>query len=428
MADWLLIRLGNDPQLVDYLTADAAGRIVAPLRAGPLALAATQAAGHRICVLAPASDVLLTDAEVPARSGQRVQQIVPYALEEQLAEDIDSLQFAVGRRVGDAARIPVAVVSRTLLESWLVQLHAAGLDPECIYADSSLVPENPGQAVLVLSGENVILRAAGAPQPVTLPLGALEEALQLLRPVAQPATVAAEDPTQPALPATDFGGNGLVVYAGESEWRQYGARIEAEREHFEGLSVQLLPEGPLGLFAQSLPGTSAINLLQGSYAAASPLSVSFKAWRVAAAMLAGLLVLHGIGSAAQLLMLKRTESRLDQSISETFEQAMPSEHNSSNARHRMEARLTALQGSTDSSGLLAMLSAVAQARAGSSDTTLQGLSYRDGLLELQVKAPGADALDRISQQLRTAGWRADLTSGTSSGGAYQGQIQMKPGT
>ncbi len=415
MADWLLIRIGNDPQRVDYLTADGAGRIVAPLRRGPLSQAALQAANHRICVLAPASDVLLTDAEVPARSGQKVQQIVPYALEEQLAEDIDSLQFAVGRRVGDSARIPVAVVSRALLESWLAQLRAAGLEPESVYADSSLVPENPGQAVLVMSGENVILRPAGAAQPVTLPLAALSEALELLR------------PTQPSA-AADFGGNGLVVYAGQSEWQEYGARIEAERDHFEGLSVQLLAEGPLGLFAQSLPGTSAINLLQGSYAPASPLAGRFKTWRVAAAMLAGLLVLHGIGSAAQLLMLKRTEKRLDQSITETFEQAMPGEHNSSNARRRMEARLTALQGSTDSSGLLAMLSAVAQARAGSSGTALQALSYRDGLLELQVSAPGADAVDHISQQLRTGGWQAALTSGTSTGGAYQGHIQMKPGT
>jgi type II secretion system protein L len=263
---------------------------------------------------------------------------------------------------------------------------------------------------------------------VTLPLDALSEALELLRPAQPPGAAGTpEEPTLPAL-ATGFGGNGLVVYAGEREWQQYGARIEAERDHFEGLSVQLLAEGPLGLFAQSLPGTSAINLLQGSYAAASPLGGSFKAWRLAAAMLAGLLVLHGIGSTAQLLMLKRTEHRLDQSISETFEQAMPGEHNSSNARRRMEARLTALQGSTDSSGLLAMLSAVAQARAGSTGTTLQALSYRDGLLELQVSAPGADALDRISQQLRTGGWRADLTSGSSSGGAYQGHIQMKPGT
>jgi general secretion pathway protein L len=414
MADWLLIRFSNDPGNVDYLTCDAAGRIVEPLRRGSMAAAARDAAGKRICALAPASDVLLTDAEVPAKSATRFQQIVPYALEEQVAQDIESLLFAVGRRVGESTRIPVAVVSRALLDDWLSQLRGAGLEPECLYADSSLVPENPGQAVLVLSDDSVLLRAAGA-QPVTLPLAALSEALDLLRPAALE-------------PVADFGGNGLVIYAGEAEWQQYGAIIEAEREHFEALSVQLLPDGPLGLFAQSLPGTTAINLLQGAYAPVSPLAGGFKAWRIAAALLLGLLVLHGIGGATQLLMLKRTERRLDQSISETFEQAMPGEHNTSNARHRMEARLTSLQGSTDSSGLLAMLSAVAQARNGANGTAVQALSYRAGLLELQVTAPGADALDHISQQLRSQGWQADLTSGTSSSGAYQGRIQMKPGS
>jgi general secretion pathway protein L len=412
MADWLLIRLANDPEHIECLTADAAGRIVAPVHRGPLSSIAQHAAGQRICVLVPASDVLLTDAEVPAKSGARLQQIVPYALEEQVAEDIDSLHFAVGRRIGEAPRIPVAVVSRALLDGWLAQLHAAGLTPECLYADSSMVPDNPGQAVLVLSDENVMLRAAGG-QAVTLPLSALAEALELLRPA----------PDQ-----TDFGGNGLVVYAGEAEWQQYGATIDAVRDQFEGLSVQLLPEGPLGLFAQSLPGSKAINLLQGSYAPVSPLAGGLKAWRIAAVMLLALLVLHGIGSAAQLLMLKRTERRLDQSISDTFEQAMPGEHNTSNARRRMEARLASVQGSTDSSGLLAMLSAVAQARAAASGTALQAASYRDGLLELQVTAPGADALDHISQQLRSGGWQADLTAGTSSSGAYQGRIQMKPRT
>ncbi len=413
MADSLLIRIGNDPGTVDYLAADGAGRILETLRTGSLVDAAHHQAGRRICVLAPASDVLLTDAEVPVKSGTRYQQIVPFALEEQLAEDIESLHFAVGKRAGDATRVPVAVVSRALIDGWLNHLREAGIAPECLYADSSLVPENPGQAVLVLSGDSVILRAADKP-PVTLPLTALAEALELLRP-------------EPAL-AAQFGGRGLVVYAGEAEWQQYGATIEAVRGEFEGLSVQLLPDGPLGLFAQSLPGTAAINLLQGTYAPASPLSGGFKAWRVAAAMLVGLLVLHGIGSAAQLMMLKRTERRLDASIGETFEQAMPGEHNSSNARRRMEARMASLQGSTDSSGLLAMLSAVAQARSGASGTAVQALSYRQGMLELQVTAPGAAALDHISQQLRTGGWQADLTSGTSSSGAYQGRIQMKPGS
>ncbi len=415
MADWLLIRIGDDPQRVEYLTADAAGRIVTALRSAPLAQIAAQAAGQRLCVLVPASDVLLTDAEVPAKSGAKLQQIVPFALEEQVAEDIDSLHFALGKRIGESPRIPVAVVSRALLDEWTRQLRAAGLAPECLYADSSLIPDNPGQAVLVLSGDTVMLRAAGG-QPVTLPLSALAEALELLRPAPAPEV------------ADGFGGNGLVVYAGEAQWQQCGAAIEAVRDQFEGLSVKLLSDGPLGLFAQSLPGSSAINLLQGSFAPASPLAGGFKAWRLAAALLVGLLVLHGIGSAAQLWQLKRTERRLDQSIAEVFEQAMPGEHNTSNARRRMEARLAAIEGSTDSSGLLAMLAAVAQARAGTSGTALQAASFRDGQLELQVTAPGADALDHISQQLRTGGWQADLTSGTSSSGAYQGRIQMKPGT
>ncbi len=415
MADWLLIKIGNDPERVEYLTADAAGRLVTALRSGSLAEAAAQAAGRRLCVLVPAGDVLLTDAEVPAKSGARIQQIVPFALEEQVAEDIDSLHFAVGRRPGESARIPVAVVSRALIDGWLGQLQAAGLSPECLYADSSLIPDIPGQTVLVLSGESLMLRAAGG-LPVTLPLGALAEGLELLRPAPAPEL------------AAEFGGNGLVVYAVEAQWQQYGPAIEAVRDQFEGLSVKLLSDGPLGLYAQSLPTNTAINLLQGGYAPASPLAGGFKAWRIAAALLAGLLVLHGLGSATQLWQLKRTERRLDQSIAETFEEAMPGEHNTSNARRRMEARLTSLQGSTDSSGLLAMLSAVAQARAGTSGTALQAASYRDGQLELQVTAPGADALDHISQQLRTGGWQADLTSGTSSSGSYQGRIQMKPGT
>jgi general secretion pathway protein L len=422
MADWLLIKLANDLDRVDYLTADAAGRIVTALRSESLSAIAQHATARRICVLVPASDVLLTDAEVPARSGTKIQQIVPFALEEQVAEDIDSLHFAVGRRVGESARIPVAVVSRGLLEGWLSQLQAAGLSPECLYADSSLVPDNPGQAVLVLSGDSLMLRTAGG-QPVTLPLSALAEGLELLRPIQAPPVDAVNADAMAA-----FGGNGLVVYAGEAEWQQYGAMIEAVRDQFEGLSVQLLPDGPLGLFAQSLPRNSAINLLQGSYAPVSPLAGGLKAWRVAAAMLVALLVLHGIGSVTQLLVLKRAERRLDQSISETFEAAMPGEHNTSNARRRMEARLISVQGSNDSAGLLAMLSAVAQARAGASGTALQAVSYRAGTLELQVTAPGADALDHISQQLRTGGWQADLTSGTSSSGSYQGHIQMKPGS
>jgi len=41
------------------------------------------------------------------KAGAKLQQIVPYALEEQLAEDIDELHFAIGKRAGDVRRRPL---------------------------------------------------------------------------------------------------------------------------------------------------------------------------------------------------------------------------------------------------------------------------------------------------------------------------------
>ena len=77
-------------------------------------LAASLAAGRRVCVLVPGTDVLLANPELPAKAGTKLQQIVPYALEEQLADDIDTLHFAVGKRAQESPTTPVSVVSRAL--------------------------------------------------------------------------------------------------------------------------------------------------------------------------------------------------------------------------------------------------------------------------------------------------------------------------
>ena len=67
----------------------------------------------------PGTDVLLAEPEVPVKAGAKLAQVVPYALEEQLAEDIENLHFAVGKRAQDSLTTPVAVVPRTLMENWI---------------------------------------------------------------------------------------------------------------------------------------------------------------------------------------------------------------------------------------------------------------------------------------------------------------------
>ncbi|MFO7276418.1 MAG: type II secretion system protein GspL [Pseudomonadota bacterium] len=414
MAEWLLLRLPRSAdQAATWMVADGAGRVVAPPQAGALVQAASLAPGRRICAIVPGTDVLLTDAELPAKaSGAKLLQVVPYALEEHVADDIENLHFAVGRRSPASSRIPVAVVSRELLEEWLSELRNAGLSPEAMYADSELVPANPAQAVAVIDEDAIIVRPVGG-MPVTLPADALETAFEL---ACAGGGDAEQSPKRP-----------LVLYVGPAEWQRHSREVEALRERFDGIKVQLLTSGPLALYAQQLPHANPINLLQGAYAPKTAYAMGWRAWRTAAVLLVCLIGLHLAGKAAELAILKRTERQLDASLTEAIAAVMPGEPVTPDIRRRMEQQLLAARESEHARGLLAVLGALAQARQGVPGSVVKALSYREGTLEARITAPDADALERISQQLRTNGWQADLTSGTVVDGGYEGRVRIQGG-
>jgi general secretion pathway protein L len=410
MTDWLLLRLPETAeQEATWLAADGQGVALSSAESGSLELAASRVGLRRLCVLVPGSDVLLASPELPAKAGAKLQQIVPYALEEQLADDIDSLHFAVGKRPPGSPNTPVAVVERRLMESWLARLGAAGLTPERMHADSDLLPLNPGQAVALLEGDAVVVRPPRG-STVTLPADALAEALELVRPQGE---------------ITAQTGRGLILYAGAAEWQRHSQDVEAVRDRYDGVKVQLLPAGPLGLFAQQLPGNTAVNLLQGPYAPKNDRAAGWRAWRVAAILLAALIGLHIFGKSAQLFAMKRTERAVNASIDETFRSAMPGERNTLDARRRMEQRLLSVRGGMDPTGLLPALGALVEARGDAPGTAVQALSFRDGALDLKLAAPDADSLERIGQSLRSRGWQADLTSGNVTEGGYEGRMQIR---
>jgi general secretion pathway protein L len=412
MADWLLLRLPYAAeQPATWLVVDARGNPTGPPQSGPLSLAAARAAGRRICVLVPGTDVLLAEPEVPMKAGTKLHQVVPYALEEQLADDIDDLHFAIGKRATGSARTPVAVVRRSLMDEWLTLLRSSGLEPESMYADSALLPENPGQAVALMEEDVVVVRPPLA-SAVTLPIEALSEALE----IAQQGQGSAE------LDAT--GTRGLVLYTGAAEWHRHSQQVEALRERFDGIKIQLLSAGPLALFAQQLPVATPINLLQGPYAPVTASTIGWKSWRVAAILLAALIGLHVVGKAAELSALKRSERQLDASINQQFHLAMGNAAPTSTPKLQMQQRLTTIQNGGNSGGLLPALGALVQARAAAPSTTLQALSFRQGTVELKVAARDAVSLDRLSRTLRANGWDAELTSGSAAASGYEGRIRL----
>jgi len=411
MADWLLVRLArDDEQPLSWVSVAPDGHLAGAPASGDASALAEAAIGHRIALLVPGIDVLQLAVGLPVGNEARLAQIVPYALEEQVAEDIETLHFAVGQATaGPGSPTCVNVVSRTLLETWLAQAAALGLTPQALYADSELVPLLAGQVTLLLDGDTLVLRTE-LNRPATLP--ADDPAFALGLAIGSDAEV--------------WAAAHLTVYASSLDWQKQSEAIEALRPRLASLKVQLLSGGVLALLATQLPTAAPINLLQGGYAPVRSAAVSWQAWRLAAALACLLLVTHVVGEALQLRRLAAVENTLDAGLVQAFSQAMPGEPFVSKARARVEQRLVQLRNAAPESGsLLALMAAVASAHAASPTAHIDALSFRKGLLDLKVTGPDAESLERINQSLRSTGLQSELASGSARGQNYEGRLQVR---
>src|SRR5699024_9416755 len=113
-----------------------------------------------VVLLVPGTDVLLWKANVPGVRGQKLRQALPYSLEDDVAQDVDSLHFAMGGTTDEGER-NVAVAARQLMDEWLNPLREHGIEPDAIYPEMFGVPEpsdeNPGWTIL-LDDELILAR------------------------------------------------------------------------------------------------------------------------------------------------------------------------------------------------------------------------------------------------------------------------------
>lgn len=408
MAEWLILQLSRSvEEQCGWMLADERGQALSAPRVGSLAAAAADGTGRRIAALVPSGDVLMTDVELPPVKGSvRAHQLAPYALEEQLAADVETLHFAVGARNEVSGRTAVAVVTRELMNQWLETLKAAGLDPEVVCAEAALLPDNPGFSVVMLDRDTLSVRRSGA-TPMALPAGDMGPSLE-------------------ASLGADLSAENVMFYATPQEWLRHSAEAEALRARCASFKVQLMNAGPLPLLAPQLMSAHFINLLGGNYAPKVSFTNDWRRWRLAAGLALALLVVHVTGLSFELVHDQHSEKTLDDAIGNVARRSIPGDPGTGAVRSRIEQRLLTSQKDSSNSGLLPALTAVAQAVNGVNGATLQSLNYHKDGLELRFKTHDAASLDRIDQNLRTNGWQAELTSGAANGSEYEGRIEMRP--
>ena len=406
MSETLVIRLrAAEEAPASWLIVDRSGARSGPVHTGPLVDALSLVENRSTVLLLPGSDVTLAEPELPLRGGARLAQAVPFALEEQLASEVETMHFAVGARNAGAAGTPVAFVARNVLDRWQAACEAAGIHPDAAYADTTAVPVSPGACTMLLDEGMLYVRRANA-VPYALDANPLAAALDL----------ALGDVTEAA-------GN-AVFFAGASEYETQRDTIEGLRSRTATLQVKLLPDGALPILAAQVVSEPGVNLLQGPYAARSSLSARLREWRLPAALAAATALVFLASQGLSIWKLGQAEKKLDAEIAAIFSSAMPGQK-AVDPRAQMQGVL----GSRGAAGgaLLPAVSALATAIAQAPQAKVESMSFRGNALELRLTAPTVEALDSIKQAMSQGGLSAELQSATPRGQIVEGRLQVRLG-
>ena len=375
MAETLFVRL-SEAGTATWGAFDATGRLVGTLGRGALQVAHTALAGRRCTVLVDGVDVLAAEAVLPAAGHARLRQIVPFSLEEQLANDVDEMIFAIGAKLPSGAT-QVAAVAKERMDAWLAELRAAGIAPQALASEADGVPDIPATLVIVIEGSRIAGRKPGH-APFTFEGLGLREVLSL---------VLAAKPEEEL--------RHVRVFADAAGHARFAAELEALGTEFASADVKILAEGIFPHLAATLAQRPGTNLLQGVYAPKSNWPAMLKPWRLAASLLAAAVALGLVLQGATYLQLRRADAALESAVAEVCRRVV-GDPSTSGCQREVRQRLGASTGTT-TEDFLSTLAAIAGAR--DPEMRIDGLSYRNRAMDLQLLVPSVTALDSFSREL-----------------------------
>ena len=420
MAENFVLNIPAAPDApVSWVVVDGYGALLEDVQTGQLAEVSAHVRDRRLVILFPATQILRVNATVPVKGAAKVRQALPFALEEQLACDIDQQHFAMGK-ISDDGSYPVAVVENLLMHSWLEQLTADGLHPAAIYAESDGVAALPSTMTVVLHNDSVIVRD---PQGVTTVADAfsMQAVLELL--IEQ--HLGDLDSDAVSMPLN------LQIYCRAEDHERYQELWERLRMSAEDVDVKILTAGALPRLAGEIVSAGGVNLLQGSFAPKAEINIDWQRWRLAATLLVAAVLTGLLAQGAQYWQLSQQEQQLNASAAQLLIETFPSAGEVDDPWAELRSRLGAASAASDGAGgpgFSEALDAFASAYEQNASVKMESLSYRSGVVSLQLKAPDVETLDKLRQSFVVAArgqFTAEILSANPMGDAIEGRMQIK---
>jgi len=413
MTEYVVIRLAAEDQAVQWILADSNGTRLSNESSGSLEQVAAEIGERSVIVLVPSVDLLSTTVHIPARSNSKIKAALPFALEEDLADDVENLHFAIGERQ-ENGRLPVSVVSKITLDGWLSRLSDAGIEPAILSPENHGLAKIPGTLSVLVDNDTVMFNDGAdtefAMQDVT-PSDALVLAGQL-------GETESED--------EEKSGHLLVFCTAEQEQKLSHDWI-ALRHELHSVDINILPDGALPKLAVTVAAGHGINLLQGAHGKKTEYASLLRPWKTAAVMLLALgimaIAMKGLGY----YQLQQDELAVRTQFIAEYRQIRPDD-----AREIVDPVATVISlrrnvgGSSAPQVFLPGLRQLGEAVAANSAAEIETISYRAGVIDLRLTVPDVATLDKIQKAVSSSGrFKASIQSTDQVADKINGRIQIR---
>lgn len=416
MAEFVVIRLARDHgPLAEWIVADDNGTRRSQPSRGALEEAAAIVQGRPVIVLLPATETLTTVVSLPMRAGAKLNAALPYALEEQVAVDVDTMHFAAGDKRDSGIR-PVAAVAREQMDRWLTQLAEAGIVPW------KMVPENYGLARIpgtmsVLVDDDCVFFNDGDDTEFVMQGATPSDALV--------ASGKLSDKSDDDAPPEQSGH--LVVYCDAADEERLSHDWIALRHELHSVDLNLLPDGALPRLAVTVASGQGVNLLQGQYGPKADYGSWLRPWSKAAMLLLGFLVLLFAGKGVDYYRLTQEEAALRDQFAQAYRQLRPEDAGEiADPVQRVNSLKRSLGTGTAPQVFLPSLLQLSAAMSGNPEATIEALSYRAGAIDIQVNSPDVETVGRIQEAVSASGqYEATIQSTNQADDRIDSRIQIR---
>jgi general secretion pathway protein L len=413
MTEYVVIRLAAEDQAVQWILADSNGTRLSNPSSGSLEQVATEIGERSVIVLVPSLDMLSTTVHIPARSNSKIKAALPFALEENLADDVENLHFAIGDRQ-ENNRLPVAVVAKETLEGWLSRLSEAGIEPAILLPENHGLAKIPGTLSVLVDDDTIMFNDGGdtdfvmqnvMPSDVLVFAGALGEAEN-------------EDEEK---------SGHLIVFCTSEQEQNLSHDWIALRQELHSVDINILADGVLPKLAVTAAAGHGVNLLQGSYGKKIEYASLFRPWRAAAIMLLALgimaIAMKGLGY----YQLQQDELTLRTQFNAEYRMIRPDD-----TREIVDPVATVISlrrsvgGSAAPQVFLPGLRELGAAMAANSAAEIETISYRAGVIDLRLTAPDVATLDNIQKAVSSSGrFKASIQSTDQIADRINGRIKIE---